>query len=542
MPTVLACPACRTGLLARRGDPLCPTCMKASREMTPRPLWLFDSPLLRQALAQMNMPGVPAIVRAACGLSQRDLAAIVGWSGAALSYYERGQRDGMFDIRTALQFADAVGMPRAALLPLVFADPGADLAAGSENGTGMELSRRDFGGLAAAAGISAVLPSAGVLRGVNSSHVRYWRACTDVLYAHDRAVGGTVLLGSALQQWQRVRIALKEGTGSETGRQLLAVAGDLALCTGWIALDGGHMPLAQLLYEEAHQLAAGAGDVVLAVHVLTNQSMLHAEMARTGPSREPARQGLRLAFQAQEEGRYIPMPRLHALIALRHASAASLLGDRTAFQAAILQARRELERGPRDGDPPEWLRFVDETEITGVEARGWLNLGDAHRSARLYGQVLAAGLSTRNRVSYGAGLADALLKQGARQDAVAAATEVLPAIEGGVTSIRCLNRLRLVRQAAGNTAGAEEFCERFDVIERALTASCSLPHDHVPDTSADVPALWPRDKPRPPRGVSRRTDATWRLEPPGGCDRGGWLKRVPGVAGSPVRDSPAQMP
>ena len=419
-----------------------------------QPLWLFDSPLLRQALAQMNMPGVPAIVRAACGLSQRDLAAIVGWSGAALSYYERGQRDGMFDIRTALQFADAVGMPRAALLPLVFADPGADLAAGGENGTGMELSRRDFGGLAAAAGITAVLPSAGVPRGVNSSHVRYWRACTDVLYAHDRAVGGTVLLGSALQQWQRVRIALKEGTGSETGRQLLAVAGDLALCTGWIALDGGHMPLAQLLYEEAHRAGRwsrrrGAGSTCADESV----DAARGDGAHR-PEPEPARQGLRLAFQAQEEGRYIPMPRLHALIALRHASAASLLGDRTAFQAAILQARRELERGPRDGDPPEWLRFVDETEITGVEARGWLNLGDAHRSARLYGQVLAAGLSTRNRVSYGAGLADALLKQGARQDAVAAATEVLPAIEGGVTSIRCLNRLRLVRQAAGNTAGA----------------------------------------------------------------------------------------
>jgi len=303
-------------------------------------------------------------------------------------------------------------------------------------------------------------------------------------------VGGTVLLRPALRQWQRVRLALKEGTAGETGRHLHAVAGDLALCTGWIALDGGHMSLARPLYEEARGLAAGAGDVVLAVHVLTNQSMLHAEMARTGPGRESARQALRLAFQAQEEGRYIPMPRLHALIALRHASAASLLGDRAAFQAAILQARRELERGPRDGDPPEWLRFVDETEITGVEARGWLNLGDTHRSARLYRQVLAAGLSTRNRVSYGAGLADALLRQGARQDAVAAATEVLPALEGGVTSMRCLNRLRLVRQASGNTAGAEEFCERFDVIERALAASCSLPRDNAPDTSADVPALW----------------------------------------------------
>ena len=174
------------------------------------------------------------------------------------------------------------------------------------------------------------------------------------------------------------------------------------------------------------------------------------------------------------------MARLHALIALRHASAASLLGDKAAFQAAIAQARRELDRGPRDGDPPEWLRFVDETEITGVEARGWLNLGDAHRSARLYRQVLAAGLSTRNRASYGAGLADALLKQGARQDAVAAAMDVLPALEGGVTSMRCLNRLRLVRQAAGNTAGAQEFCERFDAVEQALAASCGLPGEDAP--------------------------------------------------------------
>ena len=228
---------------------------------------------------------------------------------------------------------------------------------------------------------------------------------------------------------------------------------------------------------------------MLSVHVLTSQSMLSAEMARTGPSREPARQALRLAFQAQEEGRYIPVARLHALIALRHASAASLLGDKAAFQAGITQARRELDRGPRDDNPPEWLRFVDETEITGVEARGYLNLGDASRSAQLYRQVLASGLSTRNRASYGAGLADALLKQGARQEAVVAATNVLPALESGVTSMRCLNRLRLVRQAAGNTRGAQEFCERFDAVERILIASYGLPGEDTPDARADIPAL-----------------------------------------------------
>ena len=105
------------GAVVQRGDPLCPACTQAAQKTVSWPLWLFDSPLLRRALAQLNVPAVPAIVRAACGLSQRDLAGIVGWSPAALSYYERGQRDAVFDIRAVLQFADALGMPRAALLP-----------------------------------------------------------------------------------------------------------------------------------------------------------------------------------------------------------------------------------------------------------------------------------------------------------------------------------------------------------------------------------------------------------------------------------------
>jgi hypothetical protein len=314
----------------------------------------------------------------------------------------------------------------------------------------------------------------------SGSHVRYWQACTDVLYIRDRAIGGTALLPSALQQWQRVAPAVQGANAGEPAPQILAAAGELALCTGWIALDAQRLTLAQPLYDKARELAVSAGDVMLAVHVLTSQSMLHAEMAQAGPSREPARQALQLAYQAADEGRYIPMPPLHALIALRHASAASLLGDKAAFQAAIGQAKRELNRGPRDGDPPQRLRFVSETEITGTEATGYLNLGDTARSAMLYRQVFACELSPRNRASYGAGLADALLRQGAPQEAVATATDVLPALEGGVTSMRCLNRLRLIRRAAGNIAWAQEFRERFDAAEQALAATCSLPRDDAP--------------------------------------------------------------
>jgi transcriptional regulator with XRE-family HTH domain len=456
--------------------------------MPSQPTWLFDSPLLRQALAEVNLPAVPAIVRAACGVPQRDIAAMAGWNQATLSYYERGLRDGMYDIRTALHFADVVGMPRAALLPLVLADADVAIITDAGDGAGMELSRRGFGGLAAATSLSAALGATTAPRRATSSHVRYWRACADTLYARDRSVGGNVLLPLAIQQWRHVRLAARDLIGGGTGGQLLAAAGELALCTGWIAMDGGQLPLARPLYEEARELAAGSGDAVLAVHVLTNQSMLYAELARTGPSRAPARQALQLAFQAKDEGRYLPVPRLHALIALRHASAASLLGDKAAFQAAITQAHRELDRGPQDGKPPEWLRFVDHVEIIGVEARGWLNLGDPGRSELLYRKVLASGLSPRNRVSYGAGLADALLKQGARHEAVVAALNVLPALEGGIRSMRCLNRLRLVRQASGNIAEAKEFCDRFDAIERNVVVPRAASSDDSPAAEAGVPA------------------------------------------------------
>jgi hypothetical protein len=180
---------------------------------------------------------------------------VVGWSPAALSYYERGARDGLFDIRTALQFADAVGMPRAALLPLVLADPDAGPAAG--NGTGMRPDLRGPSGLAGVAGAAVVLSPSGVPRAVSASQVRYWRACTDVLCAQGHAVGGTVLLAAALQQWQRVRLTLTESAAGETGRLSHAVAGEAAVCTGWIALDARCLPLARRLYERAAGLVSG---------------------------------------------------------------------------------------------------------------------------------------------------------------------------------------------------------------------------------------------------------------------------------------------
>jgi transcriptional regulator with XRE-family HTH domain len=361
---------------------------------------VFDSQLLRQALADVNLAAVPAIIRAACGMSQRDFGAMAGWSQATTSHYEHGTRDGMYDIRIALHFADAVGMPRAALLSLVLADADASLTPGEPGPVAVNAPQR-----------------------ATSAHARYWQACANALYAKGQSVDGAVLLPLALRQWKRARLAASDGQG-ETGGCLLAAAADLALCAGRIALDAGHLQTAQELFEESRELAMESGDAQLAVQVLASQSMLQAGLARTSARREPAREALHLAYQAQEEGRYLAMPQLHSLIALCHARAASLLGDKTAFQQAIAQAHHELDRGPQEENPPERLRFVDRTEISGVEARGWLDLGDSPQSAQLYRQLLVFPLCPRSRAVHGAGLIEALLRQGARDEAAAAANDM----------------------------------------------------------------------------------------------------------------------
>ena len=480
------CPACRTTRLSRYNhDPLCGPCMRASRTVPSlagreAPAWLWDSPPMRDALARVNLPAVVAVFRAAAGLSQHQLADIVGWAQSSLSLFESGQRQTLYDVRALLRFADAVDMPREALLPLVLGRPDAALpdawlAGVSPTGsvleeTGVEVDRRGFVGLAAGVAAAAMLPEITVPATVTSSHVLYLKTCVESLGSRDQVVGGGVLLRQALRQWQRARRMLDESDYPEAvGRDLLDVTGNLAVCAGWLAFDAANVSLARRMYSEALFLAGSAADPVLSAHVLEKSSMLSSHAARTGAGTGPAREGLRLADQAAAAARHEPMPRLQALIALRRANAASLLGDKPAFRSAIATARRELD-GTAGTEEPRWVRFVDESETVSQEAAGHQNLGDPAIASLLHRQSLdAPDVSRRNRACGQAQLAAALAECGDIPAAVSAGMDVLPALSAGVTSIRTLNHLRPVRIAAEKSA-AEEFCVRFDAIEQQLSA------------------------------------------------------------------------
>ena len=481
------CPACRKTRLSRYNpDPLCAPCTRAARTtptLTERgaPTWLWDSPPMRDALARVDLAAAVAVFRASARLSQHELADITGWSQSSLSLFESGHRDTLYDVRALLRFADAVDMPREALLPLVLGTASAALsdawladvpvaAGGMLEEISVDMDRRGFGGLVAGAVAAITLPEVAVPARVTASHIRYLRTCADNLWKRDQAVGGAALLRQALRQWQRARRMLDESSYSEAaGSQLLGVAGDLAVCAGWLAFDAANVPLARRMYSEALLLAGGAGVPGLTAQVLAQSSMLSTYVARSGGANGLAREGLRLADQAASAAEHEHMPRLHALIQLRRANAASLLGDEPVFRSAISRARRELDRSISTDDPA-WIQFVDEFEISGQEAMGHMNLGAPATSAVLHQESLdRPDLPARNRICAQAQLSAALVASGDVAAAVSEASAVLPVLADRVTSIRALNELRPVRLAAERIK-AEEFCTRFDAVEQTLTA------------------------------------------------------------------------
>ena len=475
------CPSCRLTSLSRySSDPLCAACLCASRGGgRPAPAWLWDSPPMRRALAGLDVGAAIAILRAATGLSQLDLANLVeGWSQSTVSLIERGRRDSLFDVRELLRFADAVDMPRRALLPLILGDP--DAIPGGDDGLelagGLDVDRRSFNAMAAGLTVGAVLPAIRVPARIDMAHVRYLRACLNQVRNHYQDAGGGAALSEALRQFTRARAMLDESDYTDSvGRHLLVVTAELGEAAGWAAYDRDDQPLARHLYGEAELLAGGSGDAVVAVHVYADLAQQSTYAARVTGRRGVARESLRFANRAAEIARHEPSPRLHALIALRQALAYAELGDELAFRSQITTARRELERGEHAADPP-WAMFVSESEITGYEALGYEAIGRTQkisggRATALYRRVLEdPRRSASDQVYYRARLAGALLNDGDVKLAITEGSAILPSMAGGrMTSARSLAEMRPLR-AAAEQAAAEEFCARFDAAVHAVAA------------------------------------------------------------------------
>ncbi|GAB2833366.1 hypothetical protein GCM10022221_35310 [Actinocorallia aurea] len=466
------CPTCRRTRVSRYNpDPLCGPCLSAARARGHAPQWLWDSELLRRALARADMAAVVAVIRSACGMSQLEFGQILGWSQSVVTKVERGERRTAYDIGEILRIADALGMPRPALIPLVLgADPG---HCGQDEdearrfwGTDENVDRRHFGQAALGTALAAALPPPAR---VDQGHLRYLHACLNRLRTADATAGGSGVLREAIATYRRAYAMLDDSDYTEqVGQELLAVTADLAILAGWLAYDSDDQYLARTLYEKADHLAAASGVASIQVHAAVNLAQQASHLAAATGKRGYAREALRFGDRAAEAARYETPSSLHALIALRQALVHARLGDRMAHEKCIGRARRALEHDR--GEPLPWTRFVTHSEITGYEALGAEALDEPDRSLSLYRDVLSDdNRSPRDRAVYRAYLAGALCTAGDVTLAVSQGTQVLTALGASIGSARVLRTLAPLRSASND----EEFATRFDAAARdfpALTA------------------------------------------------------------------------
>ncbi len=299
---------------------------------------------------------------------------------------------------------------------------------------------------------------------IDPADIRAIRAAVDSLYLRDQAIGGATLAQAALTHYYDARRMLDEADYREdVGRELMAIAGELAVCVGWLSYDAGNQRQARDLYAEAFLLADQAGDPRLTIQAVEKMALQAVYIADRGQHRGAAREAARLSGRLTDLARFQSSPRLHALIGGRQAIAHAVTGDTQEFKAAITRSWRDIDRAGSAGEEETWLQFVTPGEITVHEAKGYRYLGQPAAAVRLYRNSLEdSDLSPRNRANYRAQLAATLATVGDERGAIEQGIEVLKAVQGTVASPRTLSEMRNLRALAESLAD-DEFCARYDL-------------------------------------------------------------------------------
>ncbi|WP_406270496.1 helix-turn-helix domain-containing protein [Nocardia sp. NBC_00881] len=426
---------------------------------------VWDSPRFRQLLAS-GMPGPAlALVRKQMGLSQADFGELLHWDRTHAGRVERGEVGTIFDVRELVRAADALGIPRSALMPLLLGDSDAGTIDGGEGEGVDDVDRRQFVQAAtvavAATGAAADLPWSDPTR-VGTGHIAYLRTVTQQLWEHDNQFGSGAIVDFAIQQYRLARRLLDHGEyGVRTGAELARAAGWLSNTAAWLSFDCGRTTLAWHQLSESVLLAEQCDDNELLAAALGDLTNMAVDSPTA--SREP----VRLARRSSELVRGVPSVRLNAWRAVEEARAYAAVGDASTFEKTLTRVWREADRGLDSQDDPAWLDCITEAELRVWEAKGRKLLGQHHRAVALCRESVGrAGNLPRDEASYRAYFAASLAGLGEFEAAIATGHTALSLLEGPVSSLRLVRELRPVRIASARSGGddAEHFRFRFDSL------------------------------------------------------------------------------
>ncbi|WP_280235533.1 helix-turn-helix domain-containing protein [Nocardia cyriacigeorgica] len=418
----------------------------------------WEIPAFRRLLAAGEPGRALALVRKRMGLSQADFGRLLHWDRAHAGRVERGEVGTIFDLRELCRAADALGIPRSALTPLLLgsADP-RTIGSGDEGAE--DVNRRQFG-LATTVALAGAAGSSAEPVQIGAPHIAYIEDVTRRLWDHDNRFGGGAIARYALEQYRLARKLLDFGEyGPRTGSALIGATGRLSSCVGWLSYDANQPVIARRCYTDAIVLAEQSGDDDMMAGALGGLSIILTD--RPTNSREP----VRLTQRTSELARQVPSARLNALRTARSASAYAAVGDRREFERATNLVWREVDRGLDDADDPVWLAFVTEPELRVQEAKGHKMLGQHHRAATLFRESIDRPTNLpRDEASYRTYYAASLAGLGDTTEALTAAHSALDLLDGPVQSPRLLAELRPIRSAVQHdrTDRAASFCRRYD--------------------------------------------------------------------------------
>lgn len=439
---------------------------------------------------------VKALWRVALRLTQEEFAerigyapvTIRGWQHATAERPVRGKSAQDLDTELARlngdqaeRFWAAVGGASVGVSRHPGGDEADDLTSQSDDALGIyawevdgDVRRREFGRLAAVTGAAAVVGS-WEIRGdrIGTADVRQLLKCVGELEREDQRAGGAPLVVRAVRELATAKNRLNMCSFStDTARALTSAVGELAVLTGWLAVDADMHPLARRCYSDAMALASEADNPDLTAHTclyVANQSIALSRVGKASPHN-----ALKLISRARDLMRGRPPGRIHALIATRQAQAASLLGDRDAFGRAIATAWREVDQAveyePLEECPP-WLQSFNHAEVRGHEARGYGTVGEFSKAVDLLEAAASEQTMVRNALNTRACLASARVAAGDMSGALAEAEPILIELDNTVSSPRTVRTLAPVRRAAESLPAAAEFRRQFDALAKAAVTA-----------------------------------------------------------------------
>jgi transcriptional regulator with XRE-family HTH domain len=410
--------------------------MNGTDRRLPPEFW--SRPDIASALASCDVPALVDAIRAAHGWTQRDLAAVLGYSQTWVSRVLRGEH--ALTIDQVREVGAHIGIP---LHLLRFGERG-----GREGPT----KRREFGKAVVLAGLAALpMPQRAELDEMTAPTL------TAITGAYRRLEAATPAheLAAAADAHVKVGVAaLARDRRSPFVPDVAAAASEAAGFAGWLRMDMNDLGSARAYYRTAIDQARQAAHPLLTAYMLGSLASFETEAGDPDTALDLTRQAARQLGESAHPTARAWLNAVHAVAFAARGDAAR--GDPQAADTALLAAENLAADADTHAPPPwPWVFPFDAAKLAAFRAFAAIRLRRPAQAAAAFAHSLTtASPAPKQAAVLSLELAELRRQQGEIDEAAVLASQAL-ATGRTHASERVITKARQFRRAcAANPASA----------------------------------------------------------------------------------------